>query len=52
VGGFDEELWQMTPIPAAFICSKACDITVEDEDAFSIASQYSSVLFLRSDGSA
>ena len=49
VGSFDEELWQMTPIPAAFICSKACDIIAED--TFSVASQHSRVLFLRLGGS-
>ena len=48
----NSDRWQMTPIPAAFISSKASDITVEDEDAFSVASQHSSVLFLRSAGSA
>ena len=36
---FDEKLWQMTPIPASFFCSKACDIIAED--AFSVASQHS-----------
>ena len=41
-----EAPWQMTPIRAAFICSNACDIIAED--AFSVASQHSSVLFLRS----
>jgi len=51
VGSFDEELWQMTPITAVFICSKERDIIVEDEDAFSLASQQSSVFFLRSAGS-
>ena len=50
VGSFHEALWQMTPIRAAFICSKACDIIAED--AFSVASQHSSALFLRSAGSA
>ena len=39
VESFDEELWQMTAIPAAFICCKACDIVAED--AFSVASQHS-----------
>ena len=29
----------MTPIRAAFVCSKACDIA--GEDAFSVASQHS-----------
>ena len=38
----------MTPIRAAFICSKACNIIAED--AFSVASQHSSILFLRSAG--
>ena len=47
---FDEGLWQMTPIRASFVCSKACDIIAED--AFSLASQHSSVLFLRSAGTA
>ena len=37
VGSFDTALWQMTPIPAAFVCSKACDIIAED--TFSVASQ-------------
>ena len=41
---------QMTPIRAAFVCSKACDIVAED--AFSVASLHSSVLFLRSASSA
>ena len=50
VGSFDEAPWQMTPIRAAFVCSKACDIIAED--AFSVASQHSSALFLRSAGSA
>ena len=53
VGSFDEALWQMTPIRAAFVCSKACDIVAED--VFSNASQHSSdssALFLRSAGSA
>ena len=50
VGSFDTALWQMTPIRAAFVCSKACDIFAED--AFSVASQHSSALFLRSAGSA
>ena len=45
---FDEKLWKMTPIRAAFVCSKACDIIAED--AFSVASQHSSVLFFRSAG--
>ena len=52
-GELDEALWQMTPIRAAYICSKACDIIAED--AFSVASQHSSdssALFLRSAGSA
>ena len=39
VESFDEELCQMTAIPAAFICCKACDIVAED--AFSVASQHS-----------
>ena len=30
VGSFDTALWQMTPIRAAFVCSKACDIAAED----------------------
>ena len=47
--GVLEALLQMTPIPAAFVCSKACDIVAED--AFSVASQHSSVLFLPSAGS-
>ena len=34
-----EAPWQMTPIRAAFVCSKACDIA--GEDAFSVASQHS-----------
>ena len=34
-----EALLQMTPVRAAFICSKACDIIAED--AFSVASQHS-----------
>ena len=50
MGSFNTALWQMTPIRAAFICSRACDIIAED--AFSVASQHSSVLFLRSAGSA
>ena len=53
MGSFFEALWQMTPIRAAFICSKACDIIAED--AFSVASQHSSdssALFLRWAGSA
>ena len=50
VGSFDTALWQMTPIQAAFVCSKACDIFAKD--AFSVASQHSSALFLRSAGSA
>ena len=45
-----EALLQMTPIRAAFVCSKACDIIAED--AFSVASLHSSVLFLRSASSA
>ena len=47
---WSEALWQMTPIRAAFTCSKACDIVAED--VFSVASQHSSGLFLRSAGSA
>ena len=50
VGSFDEALWQMTHIRAAIICSKPCDSIAED--AFSVASQHSSPLFLRSAGSA
>ena len=50
VGSFAEALWQMTPIRAAFICSKACDSITED--ALIVASQNSSALFLRSAGSA
>ena len=50
VGSFDTALWQVTPIRAAFICSKACDIVAED--AFSVVSQHSSAWFLRSVGSA
>ena len=38
-----EALLQMTPIRAAFICSKACDIV--GEDAFSVASQHFISLF-------
>ena len=38
-----EAPWQMTPIRAAFICSKACDIA--GEDAFSVASQHFIGLF-------
>ena len=34
-----EALLQMTPVRAAFICSKACDIVAED--AFSVSSQHS-----------
>ena len=49
VGSFDTALWQMTPIRAAFVCSKACDIVAED---FSGPSQHSSAWFLRSAGSA
>ena len=49
-GSFVEVLWQMTPIRAAFSCSKACDIIAED--AFSVVSQHSSALFLWSAGSA
>ena len=45
-----EAPWQMTPIRAAFICSKACDII--GEDAFSVASLHSSILFLRPAGAA
>ena len=45
-----ETPWQMTPIRAPLICSKACDIIAED--ASSVASQHSSVLFLRSAGTA
>ena len=37
--GAIEALLQMTPIRAAFTCSKACDIVAED--AFSVASQHS-----------
>ena len=37
--GVLEALLQMTPIRAAFVCSKACDIVAED--AFSVASQHS-----------
>ena len=44
---FDEKLWKMTPIRAV-VCSTACDIIAED--AFSVASQHSSVLFFRSAG--
>ena len=36
-----EAPWRMTPIRAFFVCSKACDIIAED--AFSVASQHSSV---------
>ena len=36
---FDEALWLMTPVRAALICSKACDIIAED--AFCVASQHS-----------
>ena len=50
VRSFDEAFWQMTPFRAAFFCSKACDIIAED--AFSVVSQHSSALFLRSAGSA
>ena len=39
VGSFDEALWQMTPIRAAFVCSKACETIAED--ASSVASQHS-----------
>ena len=49
-GNFDEAPWQMTPIRAASVCSKASDIIAED--AFSVVSQHSSALFLRSAGSA
>ena len=49
-GSFDEAPWQMTPSRAAFVCSKASDIIAED--AFSVVSQHSSALFLRSAGSA
>ena len=38
-----EAPWQMTPIRAAFVCSKACDIA--GEDACSVASQHSIGLF-------
>ena len=31
VGSFDTALWQVTPIRAAFICSKACDLIAGDE---------------------
>ena len=41
-------LLQMTPIRAGFARPKACDIIAED--AFSVASQHSSVLFFRSAG--
>ena len=34
-----EALLQMTPIRAAFVCSKACDIIAED--ALSVARQHS-----------
>ena len=40
---FDEKLWKMTPIRAAFVCSKACDIVAED--ASSVASQHSASCF-------
>ena len=40
--GVLEALLQMTPIRAAFVCSKACDIVaIVAEDAFSVASQHS-----------
>ena len=45
MGSFDEELWQMTPLRAAWKETKACDIIAQD--TFSGASQHSSVLFLR-----
>ena len=45
-----EAPWQMTPIRAPFVCSKACDIV--GEDAFSVASLHSSILFLRPTGTA
>ena len=52
VRSFDEALWRMTPVRAAFFCSKACSCDIIAEDAFSVVSQHSSALFLRSGGSA
>ena len=50
VESFGEAIWQMTPIRAASICSKACDIIAED--MFGVASMHSSVLFVWSAGRA
>ena len=50
VSKFSQYPTHMTPIPGAFVCFKACDIFAED--AFSVVSQHSSALFLRSAGSA
>ena len=46
----EHKLKGVTPIRAAFVFAKACDIV--GEDAFSVASLHSSILFLGSAGTA